>query len=341
MTPSPRAKGSRCAPSRGAAPAFRRVLGRVPAHRAIVFCGRVRESWKDDSAGGLAAEVAFFSVLSVFPGLLAVAAAIGWLDGVFGADLVGDAERRVLDVLETFLSDNAEGSIDAVEALFREGSGGVFTVAVVAALWAASRGMAAVLRAIAQIYDVEDPRSTMQRRLRAIGLAVGSMVVIALMLAMLVLGPLLGAGRAVARVVGADALYGRLWQWLGIPVAFLVLIGWAVLILHAAAHAHHGWRSHLLAGAVVGGGWLLGSLAFRAYLAVFGGNPVFGVLGGALVVLLWLYVLSLALLLGAEVNAVLDSPEPAGVPMSRSPARRSWSDRADGYQAGVTRCPRE
>ncbi|MDQ4131697.1 MAG: YihY/virulence factor BrkB family protein [Actinomycetota bacterium] len=261
----------------------------------------------------MAAEVAFFSVLSVFPGLLAIAAAIGWLDGLFGADLVRDAERRVLDVLETFLSDNADGSIHAVEALFREGSGGVFTVAVVAALWAASRGMAAVVRAIAQIYDVEDPRSTIQRRLLAIGLAVGSMFVISLMLAMLVLGPLLGAGRAAARAVGVDELYGKAWQWLGIPVAFLVLVGWAVVILHAAAHAHRGWRSHLVAGAVVGGGWLLGSLAFRAYLAVFGGNPVFGVLGGALVVLLWLYVLSLALLLGAEVNAVLDSPEPASV----------------------------
>jgi membrane protein len=270
-------------------------------------------SWKDDNAGGLAAEVAFFSLLSVFPGLLAVAAAVGWLDGLFGGDLLARAERRVLEVLETFLTDHAEGTFDAVRALFQEGSGGVFTLGVVAALWAASRGMAAVLRAIAAIYDSDDPRSAVRRRLLAIGLAVGSMLVMALMLAMLVLGPLLGAGRAATRALGVDELYWRLWAWLGIPMAFAVLVAWAVVILHVAPHPHRSWRSHVAAAAVAGGGWLLVSLAFRAYLAVFGGNPVFGVLGGALVVLLWFYLLSLALILAAEVNAVLDSPEQAVV----------------------------
>ncbi len=290
-------------------PFVRRAFERPSVRRAVRFSQRLRAGWKDDRAGGLAAEVAFFALLSVFPGLLAVAAAVGWLSGVFGGELVRDAEERVLEVLKTFLTDNAEGGIDAVRALFREGSGGVFTLGVVAALWSASRGTAAVLRAIAQIYDAEEQRSRLQRRLLALGLAVGGMVVVALMLVMLVLGPLLGAGRAAARPLGLDELYGAVWQWVGIPVAFVVLVGWAVVILHVAPHAHASWRSHLVSGGVVGIGWVLGSLAVRTYLAVFGGNPVFGVLGGALVILLWLYLLSLALILGAEVNAVLDVPD--------------------------------
>ncbi len=150
----------------------------------------------------------------------------------------------------------------------------------------------------------------MRRRLLAVGLALGSMFVVALMLAMLVLGPLLGAGRAGARALALDELYGSLWEWLGIPVAFVVLVALVVVILHAAAHVHKSWRSHVIAAALAGLGWLLSSLAFRAYLAIFGGNPVFGVLGGALVVLLWLYLLSLALMLAAEVNAVLDAERP-------------------------------
>ncbi len=273
----------------------------------------MRDGWKDDNAGGLAAEVAFFSLLSVFPGFLAVAAAVGWLDGALEGDLVRDAERRVIEVLETFLSDNAVGTIDAVRALFSEGSGGVFTIGLLAALWSASRGMAAVLRAIGQIYDTEDGRSAVRRRLLALGLALGSMSVVSLMLAMLVLGPLLGAGDAIAGALGVDDLYGRLWQWVGIPLAFAVLVGWAVVILHAAPHAHRSWRPHVVGGAVVGAGWLVGSLGIRAYLAVFGGNAVFGVLGGALVVLLWFYLLSLALMLGAEVSSVLDARQPAVV----------------------------
>ncbi len=303
----------------------RRDLGRPAVGRAVRFAGRVRDSWKDDNAGGLAAEVAFFSLLSVFPGLLAVAAAVGWLDGVLEGDLVSNAERRVVDVLRTFLTDNAGGTIEAVRALFREGSGGVFTIGVVAALWSASRGMAAVVRAVAQIYDASDRRSAVRRRLLAVGLAIGSMLVVSLMLAMLVLGPLLGAGGAVARAAGVDELYGRLWQWLGIPLAFVVLVGWAVVILHAAPHPHRSWRSHVVGGVVVGGGWLLGSLGLRGYLAVFGGNAVFGVLGGALVVLLWFYLLSLALMLGAEVSSVLDVPGPtvAGASSPRRPVLTS------------------
>jgi uncharacterized BrkB/YihY/UPF0761 family membrane protein len=57
--------------------------------------------------------------------------------------------------------------------------------------------------------------------------------------------------------------------------------------------------------ALTGALWLIVSGAFRLYLHLFGGNPVFGVLGGARVVLLWLYLLSLGLLIGAELNAVL------------------------------------
>lgn len=285
-----------------------KTLDRPATAEAIRFSRRLAAGWKDDRAGGLAAEVAFFAVLSVFPGLLAVAAAVGWLDGLFGADLLARTERRLLDVLQTFLTENAEGTIRAVETLFDKGSGGVFTVAMVTALWSASRGMAAALRAVGAIYDTVDQRSAIRRRLLALGLAVGSMVVVSLMLAMLVLGPLFGAGRAAAGALGIDELYGTVWEWLGIPVAFVVLVGWAVAILHAAPHAHRGWSSHLVGGGIAGTGWLLGSLALRSYLAVLGGNPVFGVLGGALVVLLWFYLLSLALMLGAEVDAVLDPP---------------------------------
>jgi membrane protein len=320
--------------------AYLRRLGERPAlARASRFGGRLRDGWTNDNAGGLAAEVAFFALLSVFPGLLAVVAAVGWLDGLFGGDLVTRAEERILEVLQTFLTDRADGTVEAVEQLFSEGSGGVFTVGVIAALWSASRGTAAILRAVAAIYDTRDERSWLRRRLLALALAVGSMFVMALTLAMLVLGPLLGAGRAAAEALGVAELYGRLWEWMGIPVALAILMGWAVVILHAAPHDHQGWRHHVVGAAVAGTGWLVGSLGFRAYLAVFGGNAVFGVLGGALVVLLWLYVLSLALMAGAEVNAVLDHPdrapepaapmaEPAAEPVAAGPVGPAELERA-------------
>lgn len=260
---------------------------------------------KVDRVTGLSAEVAFFSLLSVFPGLLTIAAGLGALDGLFGSALLARAQQEVIAVLETFLTDKAAGTAEAVEALFEGGSGGVFTFGVIAALWAASRGMSTVMRTVAEIYNVQDTRSRMRTRLVAVGLAVASMVLIVVTLTALVVGPLFGAGRHVAQWLGAAEVYGAVWEWAGIPVAFLALLVWAAAVFHSVPHHHLGWRQHVGGAALTGMLWLLVSAGFRLYLQVFGGNPVFGILGGALVVLVWLYLLSLALLLGAELNAVL------------------------------------
>jgi len=260
---------------------------------------------QEDRVTGLAAEVAFFSLLSLFPGLLTIAAGLGALDSLFGSTLLARAQQEVISVLETFLTDQAAGTAEAVDALFEGGSGGVFTFGVVAAIWSASRGMSTVMRTMAQIYSVEDTRSRLKTRLVAVGLALASMVLIVITLTALVVGPLFGVGRTIAQWIGAADIYSVVWQWAGVPVAFVTLLVWAAAVFHAVPHRHVGWRHHVGGAALTGVLWLLVSGGLRVYLGVFGGNPIFGILSGALVVLVWMYLLSLALLLGAELNAVL------------------------------------
>jgi membrane protein len=275
---------------------------------------------QEDRVTGLAAEVAFFSLLSLFPGLLTIAAGLGALDSLFGSTLLARAQQEVISVLETFLTDQAAGTTEAVDALFEGGSGGVFTFGVVAAVWSASRGMSTVMRTMAQIYNVEDTRSRLKTRLVAVGLALASMLLIVITLTALVVGPLFGVGRTIAQWVGAADIYGVVWQWAGVPVAFVALLVWAAAVFHAVPHRHVGWGQHVGGAALTGVLWLLVSGGLRVYLGVFGGNPIFGILSGALVVLVWMYLLSLALLLGAELNAVLaeraDAPD-AGTDVSR------------------------
>ena len=273
--------------------------------RVVDVVRQMARDAKDDRVTGLGAEVAFFALLSVFPGLLTVAAGLGVLDGLFGSELVTRAQGEVVSVLDTFLTDRAQGTAEAIQELFEQASGGVFTFGVVAAVWAASRGMSTVLRTLAQIYDFEDTRSRIRTRLIAVGLALASMLLIVVTLTAMVVGPLFGAGQTVARWVGLNAAYGVAWQWLGVPVAFLALLAWATVVFHSVPHRHVGWRQHIGGAALTGVLWLVVSLGFRLYLQLFGGNPVFGILGGALVVLVWMYLLSLALLVGAELNAVL------------------------------------
>src|SRR5690606_11873992 len=193
----------------------------------------VRE-WQEDRVGGLAAEVAFFGLLSLFPALLATAAALGSLEAVAGGDVASRAEEEVIDFLRRVLSEEAAGTVDAVQDLFRTTDGGILTVGLVLALWTASRGFVALVRALDVVYDLDERRSYLRLRAVALGLAVGSVLVAALRLAMLVLGPLLGTGRDVADAVGLGNGFAVMWNWLRWPVAATVMVAWAATVLHLA-----------------------------------------------------------------------------------------------------------
>ena len=96
-------------------------------------------------------------------------------------------------------------------------------------------------------------------------------------------------------------------MWFRWPVVFVVVVCWAASLYHLAPRRRTPWRTDL-PGAVVGTVWWLAvSLGFRVYLdaASSGMNAVVGLLGGALSLLIWLYLLAMGLLVGAEINRVL------------------------------------
>ena len=128
----------------------------------------------------------------------------------------------------------------------------------------------------------------------------------ALLLAMVVPGPLLGRGHRVADVVGLGegfAVFSDAFRW---PVVFVVIVLWTSTVFHLGPDHDTPWRWDLPGAGVASVGWAFVSVGLRLYLEVAGEtNQVLGSLGGALIVLLWLYLLGAALLAGAEVNAVL------------------------------------
>ncbi len=273
-----------------------------PGHLGAVL---VRE-WRDDRVGGLAAEVAFFGLLSLFPALLAVAAALSSLEALAGGDVAARVERGVVGFLERVLTDEASGTIDAVRTLFVDASPGTFTVGALLALWAASRGFVAVINGLDVVYDLDERRSYVGLRALALALALGTVVVVALVLAMVVLGPLLGTGRDVADHLGAGDLFAALWTWARWPLVVALMVTWAATVFHIAPNHRTPWRWDLPGAMLTALLWALLSAGFRLYLAVAAeANQVMGALGGALIVLLWLYLLAVGLLLGGELNAVL------------------------------------
>ncbi len=272
-----------------------------------------------DRVTGLAAEVAFFAMLGLFPALVASAAVLGSLDSVVGRELAVEAEVAVIAFLDRVFTDDANGVLEAVRSLFTERRTGLLTFGLLAAVVAATRSFFGALRALEVAYDLE-PRPARQSVLTAVLLALGSVGMLVVMLTLLVLGPLLGGGREVADALGGGDAFRLVWQVLRPPLAFAALVAWAVTVLQVASRGRpsgtspwwhlrgwrSGWRNQIPGGLLTALWWLVVSFAFRLYLEVASGtNPVFGVLGGAMILLIWLYLLSTGLLVGGELNALL------------------------------------
>ena len=129
---------------------------------------------------------------------------------------------------------------------------------------------------------------------------------LAVVLGMFVIGPLLGLGHRLAGWLGLGRLFAFAWNWLRWPFACALLMGWATLVYSIAPNRRTRWR-HELPGAVLATVlWLAVSLGFAGYLRLAAaGNKILGLLGGGLILLVWLYLLALALLVGGELNGVL------------------------------------
>lgn len=299
---------------------------RATATEAMAVGRALVREWRADRVSGVAAEIAFFSVLSLFPVLLAVVAALGSLEAIAGNEVATRAEDAVVDFFDRILTEQAGGTIDAVQRLFDEASPGVLTVSSAVALWAASRGFAAVINGLDIAYDVEEGRTLVERRALALVLALGTVVVTAVALAMLVVGPLLGTGEDVADRVGLGGAFAAFWDWVRLPVTAVAMVAWAATVFHIGPNRWTPWRWDLPGAAFTAVAWIALSAGLRVYLSVAGeGNEVLGTLGGALIVLLWLYLLAIGLLVGAELNAILASrygaPQRVRRPIARLAAR--------------------
>lgn len=265
----------------------------------------VRE-WREDRLPDLAAQVAFYAVLSLFPALLAFTATLSVLDSVVGSEIAQRAESRVIDFLTSILTDDASSTINAVAELFTEERPGLLTLSLLAALWTVTRAFAALVRALDVVYDLDDHRSWLSTRLTAIGLGLGSVVAGSVMVAVIVVGPLLGTGQELADDLGFGPTFGFLWDVLRLPAAFALLVLYAAMIFHVAPDHSSPWRADVPGAVVTGVLWVTFSAGLRAYLAVAAaGNAVYGALGGVLVVLIWFWLLALAVMIGGQVNATM------------------------------------
>lgn len=260
-------------------------------------------SWHDDRVSGLAAEIGFFALLSLFPLLLVSSAILGVLGSILGSDLAASVEGQVTEWSAQLFG--AEGGVtDAVGSLFSASSTSALTFGIVATLYTASRGFAAVVRALDVAYGHDTTRGWVGTQVIGILLAIGTIVVGSITLAGLVIGPLLGREDFVGDGIAGDILT-FLWIWLRYPAAIVILVSWAATIFHVAPNRRAQWRDEIPGAAFTAAFALIATLLFSVYLRTLSSssNAIFGVIGTAITLQLWLFLLAIGLVLGAEVNA--------------------------------------
>jgi membrane protein len=286
--------------------AFSRLLqtlkGRTPPLLRDIVKG-----WQEDRLGGLGAEMAFFAVLSLVPATLAMAAGLGSVDRILGTEFARRAERSIVEFLELILTEQASSTIEAVRELFTPGHGGLFSLALLGALLAFTRGLVGAIRALEVVYGVPAPKAWLKTRGKAVVLALGTILVFAFLLSIVVVGPIFGDGAGRPRSRGLPESVNDLWTWLRYPLALGLVFAWAAALLHYGPNHRTPWSWDLPGALLAGGLWLTASIGFRLYLEVaVQFNQIFGALGGALTLMIWFYVLSLSLLIGGEFNMALD-----------------------------------
>jgi membrane protein len=252
-----------------------------------------------DNGLGLAAQLAYYFFLSLFPALLFLLALAGMLPGfdMVGqatAALAGVAPPEVVALVREQLTKVAEGS-----------NSGLLSFGVVAALWSGSSAMVSVIGALDAAYDVEDARPWWKQRLTAILLTLGVAAFIIAAFTLVIGGSQL-AEFAAARA-GLGPVFEWTWRIVQWPVAFALVALGVGLIYYFAPDVEQDlvWLTPGCVAATLL--WLVSSLAFRFYVANFGSyNATYGTIGGVMVLLLWLYLTGLSILVGAEMNAEIE-----------------------------------
>ena len=251
-----------------------------------------------DNVTMVAAGVAFYALLAIFPALAALVS----LYGLFSDPLEVYRQMRTLNQL---LPPEALNLITDGLQNFVQKSNSQFNIALVTglvlAVWSARAGMAAVMTGLNIAYEESERRSLVVQNLVALAMTFAAIV---LAIAIIFAIGIIPAALAFLHLPPEVAVVIALVRW---PIlAIVVLIGFAVLYRFAPCRGEARWRWITWGSATATTLWILGSVGFSYYVSHFGSyDATYGSLGAVAVLLLWLWVAALFLLLGAEVDAEL------------------------------------
>jgi len=255
---------------------------------------------------GLAAEAAFFAVLSIPPLVFALAGTIGYVSDRFSQARVDDIRMAILDLASRGLTDRAVDKIIAptIDDVLRGGRYDVVSIGFVLALWSGSRALNVFVDTITIMHGLGGHRGIVRTRALSFLLYVLGLVTGAVTLPLVVAGPALVDELLPPRLDFLNDLY-----W---PIVILLCVCFLATLYHVSVPVRTAWSFNLPGATFSLICWILGSWALRSLLTATAAESrsIYGPLAAPIAVLLWLYLLSIAVLIGAAVNAAFDTVFP-------------------------------
>lgn len=259
----------------------------------------LKEEYQRDKLGDVAGSVTFFALLAIFPFLLCL---------VSLASLIIEPHQTqgIIDELAKVAPREAVGILaDRIRELGSKDSGGLFTFALLGAVWAASGGVMALIKALNTVYGVEEGRPFWKVRAIAVGMTLFGAVLAIVAAVVAVVTP--------AIVDQLPGPLGTLLTWSRMPLAAaLMMLLWAVYyyVLPDVQQRFKFITPGSVLGVLI---WALASFGFSKYVEHFGKyDATYGTLGGLIVMLLWMWISAQVLLIGAEINGILEHKSAEG-----------------------------
>jgi membrane protein len=289
----------------------------IPGFQGAPPFPTVKQAVKDFFADDMmtyAAALSFRVLLALFPFIIFLLALLGTVGLTNFFD-------RMLNEARVALPPEAYAILEQVIGEVREGArGGLVSVSILFAIWAASTAVRSLMNALNAAYDIEESRPAWQLYPLSIAYTIGLAVLVLAAAVLALIGP--QAIEWLSAQLQLTGVVATLWTWLRWPVAVLLILLTVAVVYYVAPNVKQPFKVVTPGSVVAVIGWIIASLGFTYYVSNFGNyTATYGSLGGVIVLLLYFFISAGVFLLGAELNAAIYHAT-EGAPTPKAPPKR-------------------
>ncbi|GBF73952.1 hypothetical protein PA598K_02278 [Paenibacillus sp. 598K] len=260
------------------------------------FVKRMIARFQADEVPALGAQLSYYLVLSFFPFLIFTVTLLGF------AQMSG--EQFIQETVQLLPTETASTVTSILNEVALNRSGAVLSFGILGTIWAASNGVNAMIKGLNKAYDEEESRPFWKVRGISILLTLVLSIVIILAMVLLVFGR--GIGAYLFEILEYPAGFESTWNVVKIVVPLLGMIAVFTVLFWIAPNRKIRIKEVVPGAIFTTLGWIVTSLGFSFYVNNFGNyTNTYGSIGGVIVLLIWLYISSIIIITGGEINAAL------------------------------------